>query len=159
MDTSSIRHFPKMDSSSIEEMSDWGSVRLRKCLNRAAFLSLWSVWKKKRFSIKLLFSGKYLKNDITRLTRHFFAQPKRTLFWTIKSYKRGFSGRLIIRRSWEIRVVYESYNMMLSICAPGPRRSPAKSSRFSGTLAFGAKAQVHKLCSKVFILATRKMVI
>ena len=64
----------------------------------------------------MLFSGKYRKNDITQLTRHFFAQPKSTLFWTIKSYQRGFSGRLIIRRSSEIRVVYESYNMMLLWC-------------------------------------------
>jgi hypothetical protein len=98
IDTSPIRHFPKMDSSSIGEMSDWGSVHLRKCLDRPAFLSLCSVWKKTCFSTMLFFSGKSRKNDFTRRTRHFFVQPKSTLFWTMKSYQRGFSGWFILIR-------------------------------------------------------------
>jgi len=91
IDTSPIRHFPKMDSSSIGEMSDWGSVHLRKCLDRPAFLSLCSVWKKKLFFNYVVFQWEISVGN-------FFVQPKSTLFWTMKSYQRGFSGWFILIR-------------------------------------------------------------
>ena len=103
-DISPNGHFPNQTFPQSGHFPNWGNVWLRKCPfgevseSSCIFVAVFCM-KKKLFFNYVAFQWEISEEfDFTRCTRHFFVQPKITLFWTIKSYQRGFSGWFILIR-------------------------------------------------------------